>query len=79
MAAVQQNGYALQYVKDQTPEICIAALEQNPDARLYIKDPSLKLNNMDKSNEGDVKVQNPNLEPSLPTPAVINCRRGRSI
>ncbi|WP_242971066.1 DUF4116 domain-containing protein, partial [Anaerotruncus colihominis] len=29
MAAVQQNGWALKYVKKQTPEICVAAVQQN--------------------------------------------------
>ena len=29
MAAVQQNGLALEYVKDQTPELCMAAVQQN--------------------------------------------------
>ena len=26
---VQQNGYALEYVKEQTPEICLAAVQKN--------------------------------------------------
>jgi len=28
LAAVNQNGYALQYVHNQTPEICLAAVGQ---------------------------------------------------
>ena len=29
LAAVKQDGYALQYVKEQTPDICLAAVKQN--------------------------------------------------
>ena len=29
LAAVQQYGWALQYVKEQTPDICLAAVQKN--------------------------------------------------
>jgi hypothetical protein len=29
---VKQTGLALLYVKEQTPEICLAAIEQNEEA-----------------------------------------------
>jgi hypothetical protein len=35
--AVQQNGLALQYVKNQTDEICKLAVQQNSDALHYVK------------------------------------------
>ena len=35
MAAVKQNGYALQYVREQTPEIVLAAVKQNGGALRY--------------------------------------------
>ena len=37
MAAVQQNGHALQYVKNQTYDICITAVQQNGIALEYVK------------------------------------------
>ena len=36
-AAVKQNGYALQYVNEQTVSICEAAVKQNGDALQYVK------------------------------------------
>jgi hypothetical protein len=36
MEAVKQNGLALRYVKDQTPEICMEAVKQNIEAYKYI-------------------------------------------
>ncbi|MFQ9152015.1 MAG: DUF4116 domain-containing protein [Blautia sp.] len=33
MAAVKQSWKALEYVKDWTPEICLAAIKQNPEAK----------------------------------------------
>jgi hypothetical protein len=36
MEAVKQDGLALQYVKNQTPEICAAAIENFPEARQYV-------------------------------------------
>ena len=41
MAAVRQCGYALQYVKEQTPEICLEAIKQNGAALKYVKDSSV--------------------------------------
>ena len=35
---VQQNGLALEYVKDQTEEICKLAVKQNSSAFKYVKD-----------------------------------------
>jgi hypothetical protein len=36
LKAVEQNGYALQYVKDQTPEVCLKAVERNGYALRYV-------------------------------------------
>ena len=36
MAAVQQDGRAIQWVKDQTPKICVAAVRQNGEALKWI-------------------------------------------
>ena len=36
MAAVKQNGDALQYVHNQTPEICEAAVKENGYALQYV-------------------------------------------
>jgi hypothetical protein len=41
LLAVQQNGFALQFVRNQTAEICEAAVSQNGYAILYVK-PELK-------------------------------------
>jgi hypothetical protein len=38
LEAVKQNGYALQYVKKQTPEICMEAVKQNGYALIYVKE-----------------------------------------
>jgi hypothetical protein len=35
---VKKNGLALDYVKEQTPEICIAAVEQNGNAIQFVKE-----------------------------------------
>lgn len=34
---VQQNGLALQYVENQTPEICLAAVRKNGRALQHVK------------------------------------------
>lgn len=34
---VQQEWYALWLIKEQTPEICLAAFNQDPDSIQYIK------------------------------------------
>ena len=36
--AVESNGYALRYVKDQTEAVCLKAVESNGDALQYVKD-----------------------------------------
>ena len=36
MSSVKQSGYALQYVKEQTPEICLAAVTQTGFALKYV-------------------------------------------
>jgi biotin operon repressor len=36
--AVKQDGYALQYVKEQTEAICLEAVKQNSYALRYVKD-----------------------------------------
>ena len=36
LKAVEQNGYALVYVKDQTPAVCLKAVEQNGNALQYV-------------------------------------------
>ena len=36
--AVERNGYALRYVKDQTEAVCIKAVENDGDALQYVKD-----------------------------------------
>jgi len=38
LKAVEQNGYALQYVKDQTEAVCLKAVEQDGYALRYVKD-----------------------------------------
>ena len=41
LAAVKENGYALQYVKEQTEEICLAAVKQDGNVLIYIKEDCL--------------------------------------
>ena len=36
LKAVERNGYALQYVKDQTPEVCLKAVETDGYALRYV-------------------------------------------
>ena len=36
MKAVESDGYALQYVKDQTEAVCLKAVERNGDALQYV-------------------------------------------
>jgi len=38
LEAVKQNGYALQHVRDQTPEICLEAVKKHGYALQYVKD-----------------------------------------
>jgi hypothetical protein len=37
MKAVKQNGLALQFVNDKTPEICMEAVNQNKIASIFIE------------------------------------------
>ena len=37
LEAVKQDGWALQYVKEQTPEICLEAVKQDGYALRYVK------------------------------------------
>ena len=34
---MRQDGLALQYVREQNEEICLSAVQQNPDAQRYVK------------------------------------------
>src|SRR5574344_1958171 len=43
LEAVKQNGYALEYVKEQTPEICLEAVKQNGYALQYVKEQTQEL------------------------------------
>src|SRR5574344_1664027 len=38
LEAVKQNGYALEYVKEQTPVICLESVRQNGYALEYVKE-----------------------------------------
>ncbi len=38
MVAVKQDGYALQWVKEQTPGLCLAAVQQNSFALMFVKE-----------------------------------------
>ena len=38
LEAVQKDGWALEYVKEQTPEICLAAVRQNVWALNWVKE-----------------------------------------
>jgi hypothetical protein len=38
LEAVKEDGYALKYVKEQTPEICLTAVKQNGYALQYVKE-----------------------------------------
>jgi hypothetical protein len=35
--AVEQNGYIIEHVKEQTPEICLAAVKQNSNVFEFVK------------------------------------------
>ena len=43
LEAVKQNGFALQYVKEQTPEICLKAVKQYSYNLKYVKDINMLL------------------------------------
>ena len=42
-SAVKQNGNALEYVKTQTPELCLEAVKQNGLALRYVKEQTPEL------------------------------------
>ena len=41
LKAVESDGYALQYVRDQTEAVCLKAVESNGDALKYVLDRKL--------------------------------------
>ena len=41
LKAVEQDGYALQYVKEQDKDICLKAVERNGHALQYVKEQEL--------------------------------------
>lgn len=43
LEAVRQNGLALGYIEDQTPELCMEAVRQNPLAFFWVKDKTEEL------------------------------------
>jgi len=65
MAAVKQNGYSLQYVKEQTPEICMAAVKQDGDSLRYVKEQTPEICMAAVKQNGDslryVKEQTPEI------------------
>jgi hypothetical protein len=40
--AVQQDGYSLKYIREQTEEICKLTVQQNGHVLQYVKDPYIK-------------------------------------
>ena len=38
LEAVKRNGYALSYVKEQTPEVCLEAVKNDGYALRYVKE-----------------------------------------
>jgi len=40
---VKGNGFALRYVREQTPEICMVAVKQNPRALCHVKEQTLEI------------------------------------
>ncbi|MBA2706121.1 MAG: DUF4116 domain-containing protein [Blastocatellia bacterium] len=43
LEAVKQNGYALQFVREQTPEICLGAVRQNGYALQYVREQTYEI------------------------------------
>ena len=41
LKAVERNGYALRYVKEQTEAVCLKAVKRNGNALRYVKDKDL--------------------------------------
>ena len=48
LKAVESNGYALKYVKDQTEAVCLKAVQRNRCALQYVKDQALFLKIADR-------------------------------
>jgi G:T-mismatch repair DNA endonuclease (very short patch repair protein) len=42
LAAVKQYGRALQFIQEQTPELCLAAVQQNGYALQFVTECKLK-------------------------------------
>ena len=40
---IQKDGWALRYVKEQTPELCLAAVQQNGFAVQFVKEQSIEI------------------------------------
>ena len=34
---VKRDGMELQFIEHQTPEICLAAIKQNPESKQYVR------------------------------------------
>lgn len=43
LRAVRADGMALEYIKNQTPEMCIAAVKQNPMALKFVKEQTYEI------------------------------------
>jgi hypothetical protein len=43
LEAVKRSGYALRYVKEQTPELCLEAVKRSGDALQYVKEQTPEL------------------------------------
>jgi hypothetical protein len=66
MAAVKQNGFALEFVKDQTIELCQAAVDENVDAMKFVKPDFLNRVNV------STHIINPTVFTVLPTSVTID-------
>jgi hypothetical protein len=53
LKAVENDGDALQYVKDQTEPVCLKAVERNGDALRYVKDQTEPVCLKAVENDGD--------------------------
>lgn len=65
LAAVKQDGWALQHVKEQTPEICLAAVKQYGYALQYVNEQTPEICLAAVKQDGDalryVKEQTPEI------------------
>ena len=43
LVAVKENGYALEYVKEQTPEICLEAVKEDGHVLQYVKEQTFEI------------------------------------